>query len=421
MNNKISEITRKNIFDLLMYGINNSALFEEKIYYNFLGHSNPIDFLNHIYNLSELPSFDRRYTNAEIDIHMHTVVNDDWEPNWIFYDERFNLQNCEDKTFLKFLTTIFHSTIRDENGNWRKYLEIIQSYLHSDGYELYVAEYISKKEVYKWRMLSEIEIRRGEFVPFSLRIASYNLPQPRISITKRKAIIDLMHRVEENLYLSTETGLNYYESSCCHVVQLIKKYYIPKAYNENGEYIVTEDLNQLILRTSPKCVFDIIELYFKSKDIHFANEINSIISDIGYKLIDGKITYFELPIKIEIPNEENLKDIILEAERCFNKQDIYSKQRALEKIWDAFGRVKTTYDNNKKLSTNQIIKQISSGDAVLEKKLEEEFLELTRIGNIYQIRHFEKDKLLINDVRVKEYLYNRCLSLVNLIIKYIQV
>ena len=31
MNNKISEITRKNIFNLLMYGINNSALFEEKI------------------------------------------------------------------------------------------------------------------------------------------------------------------------------------------------------------------------------------------------------------------------------------------------------------------------------------------------------------------------------------------------------
>jgi len=45
---------------------------------------------------------------------------------------------------------------------------------------------------------------------------------------------------------------------------------------------------------------------------------------------------------------------------------------------------------------------------------------LTSIGNKYRIRHHETDKIDITDVRYYDYLFNRCLSLIALAIKYLQ-
>lgn len=50
----------------------------------------------------------------------------------------------------------------------------------------------------------------------------------------------------------------------------------------------------------------------------------------------------------------------------------------------------------------------------------EEFKMLTSIGNKYRIRHHETDKIDITDVRYYDYLFNRCLSLIALAIKYLQ-
>ena len=75
---------------------------------------------------------------------------------------------------------------------------------------------------------------------------------------------------------------------------------------------------------------------------------------------------------------------------------------------------------DKRSSVETILDRISDGDSVLKEKLNGEFKELTNIGNNYQIRHFETGKLPINDIRIKEYLYTRCLSLINLSIGFIE-
>ena len=48
----------------------------------------------------------------------------------------------------------------------------------------------------------------------------------------------------------------------------------------------------------------------------------------------------------------------------------------------------------------------------------DEFKALTNIGNKYRIRHHETDKIDITDARYYDYLFNRCLSLIALAIKY---
>jgi hypothetical protein len=79
MSNKISQITRRNIFDFIKV---------EGFWW--AGRLEEADFLSRIFDLEAIESSDSRYPNAAGDIWQHRVNNpDDWEDNWIFQDERF--------------------------------------------------------------------------------------------------------------------------------------------------------------------------------------------------------------------------------------------------------------------------------------------------------------------------------------------
>ena len=114
--------------------------------------------------------------------------------------------------------------------------------------------------------------------------------------------------------------------------------------------------------------------------------------------------------------DEELNLLIEEAKRRFKSSN--DKKIALEKLWDAFERIKTYYGNNKKLSAEELVKKISS-DFDYE-FIKNEFKELTRIGNNYNIRHHERDKEIIKEEKHIEYLFFRMLALLNLCVANIQ-
>lgn len=125
-------------------------------------------------------------------------------------------------------------------------------------------------------------------------------------------------------------------------------------------------------------------------------------------------------IRVELPLEPSLRGLIQTAERYFVKEDAESKQLALEKLWDVFEKLRTYYSPDKRKSMERLIDKIAGGDASLAEKFSTEFMGLGEVGNKYQIRHFETGKIPISDVRLKEYWYQRCLSLINLSIKFIE-
>lgn len=94
---------------------------------------------------------------------------------------------------------------------------------------------------------------------------------------------------------------------------------------------------------------------------------------------------------------------------------------ALEKIWDAFERLKTFYNEDKKYSAKKLVKEISKGTKGLEEEINKEFLTLTHIGNNYQIRHFETDKIEIESLEHIDYLFYRMICLINLSLKKINL
>jgi len=151
--NKISEVTRKDIFDLLRIGYTDSS--GNNLYFSRYGRFDEIEFLKRIYDLSNMNSYDHRHSNAEGDIYRHTVLNDDWDKDWVFGDARFNLEHSDDEILLKFLCEMFHPAVRNEKDNWKLFLDKFNELLAPDGYELYESGHISGRNMYGWRNLAD--------------------------------------------------------------------------------------------------------------------------------------------------------------------------------------------------------------------------------------------------------------------------
>lgn len=139
------------------------------------------------------------------------------------------------------------------------------------------------------------------------------------------------------------------------------------------------------------------------------------------KKILNKLNNAILTINSDNINEKGLKELIEIAQNYYK----IDKKIALEKIWDAYDRLKSYFDDSpngkhKDKSVEKIIDIISNSNENYKEFFNNEFKILTEFGNNYQIRHFEINKIKIDDINYIEYLYNKCLILINLALKYIQ-
>ena len=91
----------------------------------------------------------------------------------------------------------------------------------------------------------------------------------------------------------------------------------------------------------------------------------------------------------------------------------------MEKLWDAFERMKSYYgDKSKKESAEEIVSDMSEGSEIYKKLFNEEFKYLTNIGNDFRIRHHERNRIEIDNDNY-DYFFNRCLSLMVIAIRYL--
>ena len=412
----ITEITRKDIYDLFRYG------------HDYYGSLKEIDFLKRLYPLEEMPSLDTRFENAASDIWQHTVNNDDYPSCWIFEDERFPLKNGSDEDMLRFLCEVFHPAVRYEKGYWKDYLGKINTLLKADGYELYESDKISNRYVYSWRQISEEESISGRFMPFSVRykkaIEDRTISIPTISKKIRRELISLFNQYEETQNRTIDGGYNYSIDSKVAVIEDLKDYYVPKAFDSVSNYSETTDFDQFVVSNHPYYVFDAIELFARLDIIEgFTNKVNIILEKIEppYKLLGGKIELSKGKVEVNQPiKEEGLKELVEHALSLYNNKGFENKQLAVEKLWDAFERLKTYYtDLNKKTSAEKVISDMSIGNEYFKELFNEEFRKLTDIGNKFRIRHHETDKIDIIDNKYYDYFFHRCFSLIDLALKYL--
>jgi len=135
--NNISEVARRNIIDYLLIRR-----------YPFHGRLDLIDFLKRIWNLSTMPSTDSRFKNAERDIWQHVINNSDYDYGYLLY-KYFNLLDCDDDTFLKFIETCLHPVVLSDEKEVSESLAEFNKFLTPDGYRLEASSKISGMPVYK--------------------------------------------------------------------------------------------------------------------------------------------------------------------------------------------------------------------------------------------------------------------------------
>ena len=123
--NSLTEITRRDI---------RRALTRESI--SWTGDLGETEFLNRLYDLSSMPSTDSRFPNAESDIWQHRINNDDWDDQWVFSDDRFQLADGPDEVYLNFLAEIVHPAVRADREQAKMIVAMLNELLAPDGWAL---------------------------------------------------------------------------------------------------------------------------------------------------------------------------------------------------------------------------------------------------------------------------------------------
>lgn len=139
---KISKIIRQDILDIISISAS-----------SWHGELDDIEFLERIFDLDSLPSYDSRFSTAREDIFQHRINNNDWEDDWIFKDNRFNIIGTDDNTFFRFICEVLHPRVRSNEEQVQTLLTSFNEQLYKSGYELVVRTRISGKPVFESKRL----------------------------------------------------------------------------------------------------------------------------------------------------------------------------------------------------------------------------------------------------------------------------
>lgn len=110
-------------------------------------------------------------------------------------------------------------------------------------------------------------------------------------------------------------------------------------------------------------------------------------------------------------------DVMLEESRTkFSDPDPLIRREALERLFDAWERIKSLADVNKATSVQLILDQ-SASEPAFRAVLEKEARELREISNNHLLRHHEVNQTPVIDVEHIDYLYHRLFAMVELVIR----
>ncbi len=110
-------------------------------------------------------------------------------------------------------------------------------------------------------------------------------------------------------------------------------------------------------------------------------------------------------------SDPELDALLRDAVSRFLSRVPADRQDALEKLWDAFERLKTLELGGQK--SNSIAQLLDNAAPVpFRTDLEKEFKALTDIGNRFRIRHHEHDQHALPNDTAKDYMFIRCINLI---------
>ena len=113
---------------------------------SFHGGLDYMDFLQRVWPLDEMPSWDRRFSTATHDIGTHMQFGD-WDHSYLL-TVRLDLLSQPDAVFLQFVETAVHPMVITDETEAHRTATTINRHLGSDGYQLIETGRVSGRPVF---------------------------------------------------------------------------------------------------------------------------------------------------------------------------------------------------------------------------------------------------------------------------------
>ena len=160
----------------------------------------------------------------------------------------------------------------------------------------------------------------------------------------------------------------------------------------------------------------------------FVSDVNLLFrrNGVAYELTsEGQVTRrFTGPVsetlsQVLFRTGDNETDKLLEdARRRFVSAKQEDRQDALEKLWDAFERLKTLEPGtNKRVQADALLDRVASQNTRLREFLGREAAELTTIGNSFRIRHSETTQEPLTSLDQVDYFFVRMFAFLRLVLR----
>ncbi len=158
----------------------------------------------------------------------------------------------------------------------------------------------------------------------------------------------------------------------------------------------------------------------------FANDVNRMFERNGmaFELKGGEIVRLApavlqeaLAASIFGTGDATLDELLETARQKILNRSIDVRRESLEKLWDAWERLKTVEPGRDKRESTARLLDKAAAEPTLRNKLEDEAFALTNIGNTFMIRHAETDKIPVTESAHVDYLFHRMFSLIWLLLK----
>ena len=142
----------------------------------------------------------------------HRVENpDDWDDDWVFFDDRFGLMDCDDEKFLQFLCETIHPAVMPNVAEGARICDVYNRYLQSDGFQLIERTRVSGKPIYTGR---DVRIVGGPSISAVRQtLAADNLTYVARQITRMES------SVENDPDLAIGTAKELVETCCKSILQ----------------------------------------------------------------------------------------------------------------------------------------------------------------------------------------------------------
>lgn len=195
----VSRRARRNIID---------GLKVDKI--AWMGALEDVEFLQRLWDLEALPSYDGRFKDAAGDIWQHRRNNDDWDDDWIFDDKRFDLVEGPAERFLAFLAETVHPVVRPDRNQALEMVRAFNDQLRPEGWMLVEVEKIAGRPRFVAQAVGELggrSVMRARSVADALDAA-----------WMQKEIERVENAVERDPALAIGTAKELVESCCKSVL-----------------------------------------------------------------------------------------------------------------------------------------------------------------------------------------------------------